>query len=149
SAMPRAKPEKFDRRRVKDNHKASKDRAYKHGLWVPKGMNDIWLMTEGWEQYYKRRCEAVPPQKDEDLRLIALARAEGVKMIPRTSQLTDEWRCYLIDELRVARTNAALRKLHDEIFSAPPQPKRKGKPKGAWNKKPEQWPEGSEQLKRR
>src|SRR5262249_51640062 len=120
--MPRAKSGKFDRRRVKDRHKALKDWAYKHGLWAP-GMNDEWLMTEGWERYYERRFEAMPPQKDEDLRLIALARAEGVKLIPRPSQLTDKWRRYLIGELRAARIKAALRKPYDEIFSAPPRPK--------------------------
>jgi hypothetical protein len=135
---------RFDRRQVPDDHKALKAEALERGWWVPRGLNDEWPINKGWSDYYKRkRREAKPPQTpqsltellqmDEDRRLIAEASFWGIKA-PLADQLTDEWRLHIMNELRARVAAVAIRALEDWILNPQP-PKRKGKPKGAWNKK--------------
>jgi hypothetical protein len=136
----------FDRRQVPDDHKALKAEALERGWWVPKGLNDEWLLNKGWEDYYERKRledEAKPPQTpqslteliqtDVDRRLIAAAQDWGIKA-PLVDQLTDEWRLHIINILRARVAAVAIRDLEDRIFKPQP-PKRRGKPEGAWNKK--------------
>jgi hypothetical protein len=127
----------FDRRWVTDRQKTLKAEALERGWWAPKGLNDEWPMNS-WEQHYERKLRAAkPPQSvtellnDVDRRLIALAQTWEIKT-PSLSQLTDEWRILLLNELKARVANVATRLVEDAIFNPPPPLKQKGKPPGAW-----------------
>ena len=141
-AGARRQPKNFDRRRVKDRDVALKAEALGRGWWVPKGLNEEWLLNKGWKDYYeKKRSGARAPQSvteliqmDVDQRLIALARNWGIET-PLASQLTDEWRLDLRNKLQARVAEAAKRMVDDAIFTPRP-PQRRGKTPGAWNKNP-------------
>jgi hypothetical protein len=123
---------RFDRRRVTDRQRFLKAEALRRGWWVPRGVNDAWRMTPAWEQYYERKLrEPEPPHSvtDVDRRLIAEARIRGIEPIPLAHQLTDELREYLLIELLVRVCGAAIRDLESRIFTPPPPPKQRGRPR--------------------